>query len=107
MEEKRYKYIIDNSKDSITLINRDYVYELANETYCEDTSRCQEEIVGHTVADVWGREKFERTIKGYIDRCFAGENVNYVEEFSFGPFLKYMHILILPLTMKMMKLPMP
>jgi len=96
MEEKRYKYIIDNSKDSITLINRDYVYELANDTYCEDTNRCQEEIVGHTVADVWGREKFEETIKGYIDRCFSGENVNYVEEFSFGPFLKYMHISYYP-----------
>lgn len=96
MDTETYKYIIDNSKDSITLINRDYVYELANNTYCEQVNKRKDEVVGHTVAEVWGDEKFQSTIKDYIDRCLAGEHVDYVEEFTFGPFLKYMHVSYYP-----------
>jgi diguanylate cyclase (GGDEF)-like protein/PAS domain S-box-containing protein len=96
MDEKRYKQIIDNSKDFITLINREYVYELVNDTYCEAIERKKEELIGATVEEVWGKEKFYNTIKDYIDRCFAGEHVQYVEEFHFGPFLKYMHVSYYP-----------
>jgi diguanylate cyclase (GGDEF)-like protein/PAS domain S-box-containing protein len=96
MEESRYKYIIDNSKDAITLINREYVYELANATYCEGIGNTQQDVLGHTVQEVWGEEKFRTTIKGYLDRCFSGEQVDYIEEFHFGPFMKYMHVTYYP-----------
>src|SRR6056297_1095568 len=96
MDEEAYKYIIDNSKDSITLINADYVYELANETYCSQVNKDKEEVIGNTVAEVWGGEKFQNKIKGYIDRCLKGEHVDYVDEFTFGPFLKYMHVSYYP-----------
>lgn len=43
--EERYKYIIDNSKDFITLINREYVYELVNETYCDGINKCKDDII--------------------------------------------------------------
>ncbi len=94
--EERYKYIIDNSKDFITLINRDYVYELVNNTYCDGINKSKDDIIGFTVEQVWGSDKFHKTIKGYIDRCFNGEHINYVEEFNFGPFLKYMHVSYYP-----------
>ncbi len=94
--EKHYKYIIDNSRDFITLINRDYVYELVNDTYCNGIEKNKEEIIGYSVEEVWGKDKFNHTIKGYIDRCFKGEHISYVEEFNFGPFLKYMHVSYYP-----------
>ena len=96
MEESRYKYIIDNSKDAITLINREYVYELANATYCDSIGKSQQDVLGHTVPEVWGMEKFRTTIKGHLDRCFSGEQVDYIEEFHFGPFMKYMHVTYYP-----------
>jgi diguanylate cyclase (GGDEF)-like protein len=50
------------------------------------------------VADVWGRETFEGAIKGHLDRCFAGEPVEYIERFRFGAFEKQMHVTYSPFT---------
>lgn len=92
----KYEYIVNSSKDFITLIDRRYTYEIVNDTYCEVVERSKEELVGATVADVWGEEVFNRTIKGYLDRCFEGEYVHYIEQFKFGSFSKYMHVSYYP-----------
>ncbi|MDY7028281.1 MAG: PAS domain-containing protein [Spirochaetota bacterium] len=84
--------MVNSSKEFITLIDRRYTYEIVNDTYCEVVERSKEELVGATVADVWGEEVFNRTIKGYLDRCFEGEYVHYIEQFKFGSFSKYMHV---------------
>lgn len=92
----KYEYIVNSSKDFITLIDRRYTYEIVNDTYCEVVERSKEELLGATVADVWGEEVFNRTIKGYLDRCFEGEYVHYIEQFKFGSFSKYMHVSYYP-----------
>ena len=92
----KYEYIVNSSRDFITLINRQYVYEIVNNTYCEIVEKNKTDVLGATVADVWGRETFEKTIKGYLDRCFAGEQVHYIEQFRFGSILKYMHVSYYP-----------
>ncbi len=92
----KYEYIVNSSKDFITLINREYIYEIVNDTYCEVVERSKEELLGATVAEVWGEEVFNRTIKGYLDRCFKGEYVHYIEQFKFGSFSKYMHVSYYP-----------
>ncbi len=96
MEAHRYKSIIDNSEDFITLISRDYVYEMVNDTYCEGIQKSKEELQGARVEDVWGSETFHKTIKCYLDRCFAGEKLHYIDQFRFGPFMKYMHVSFYP-----------
>jgi len=92
----KYEYIVNSSKDFITLINRSYVYEIVNDTYCEVVERSKGELLGSTVTDVWGSEIFLKTIKGYLDRCFKGEQVHYIEQFKFGSFSKYMHVSYYP-----------
>jgi diguanylate cyclase (GGDEF)-like protein/PAS domain S-box-containing protein len=92
----KYEYIVNNSKDFITLINRDYVYEIVNDTYCSVIEKSKEELLGSTVAEVWGDDVFNSTIKGYLDRCFSGEHVHYIEQFKFGSFVKYMHVSYYP-----------
>jgi diguanylate cyclase (GGDEF)-like protein len=54
------------------------------------------DVLGKSVPEVWGRERFEASIKGYLDRCFEGEEVHYIEAFSFGPFEKHMHVSFYP-----------
>jgi diguanylate cyclase (GGDEF)-like protein/PAS domain S-box-containing protein len=93
---RRYEYIVNTSNDFITLINRDYVYEIANDAYCRTINKARRDILNKTVAEVWGREKFESTIKGFIDRCLAGEEVHYIDKFKFGPFEKHMHVSYYP-----------
>ena len=63
--------------DSMTLINRSYVYEFASEAYCRAHGRSREEIVGNSVASVWGESHFHNLIKKQLDACFAGNIVRY------------------------------
>lgn len=95
-EHQRFEYMINRSRDFVTLINRDYVYEFANRAYCETIERSREEIVGHTVADVWGDDRFSTRLKALLDRCFAGETVEYIDHFVFGSFEKHMHVCYYP-----------
>jgi diguanylate cyclase (GGDEF)-like protein/PAS domain S-box-containing protein len=92
----RYEYIVNNSRDFITLINRDYVYEIANDAYCTAIERSRQQIVGRSVAEVWGVETFEATIRKHLETCFSGVEVQYVERFKSGPLEKHMHVTYSP-----------
>jgi PAS domain S-box-containing protein len=80
---RRYEFIINTSRDFMTLINRSYVYEAANDAYCAAHDKTREEVIGKTLADLWGEKLFLGLIKGHLDRCFAGEEVNYQAFFAF------------------------
>ena len=95
-KEEKYKYIMNTSSDLITLINRDYCYEVVNESYCNMLNKKQEEILNTSVALIWGEDRFNNTIKSYLDRCFDGEEIHYVDQFNFGESTKYMHVSFYP-----------
>ena len=78
-----FEFIVNTSRDCMSLVNRDYVYEAANQAYLDGQGKRREEVVGRSVADVWGREVFEGTIKGYMDRCLQGHQIRYEAEFPF------------------------
>jgi hypothetical protein len=52
-----YEYIVNLSKNFITLINR-------------------------KVAAVWREEKFEATIRKHRDDCFAGREIHFIDQFK-------------------------
>jgi PAS domain S-box-containing protein len=72
-----YSQIVTTSTDFVTLINRDYVYEVANQSYRDLLGKTQEEIVGHNMAEVIGEERFTTIAKLNIDKALAGESANY------------------------------
>jgi PAS domain S-box-containing protein len=93
----RYEFIVNTSREFMTLIDRAYCYEAANAAYCRAHSLKLEEIIGRTVADVWGSGAFERVIKSNLDRCFGGEEVNdqvWLDYAGLGP--RYMHLTYYP-----------
>jgi two-component system, cell cycle sensor histidine kinase and response regulator CckA len=69
--------IINNSRSMISIINRDYIYEKVNSTFCNAHQAIVDVIVGKSLMDVWGKEVFENTIKSNIDLCFTGKTVRY------------------------------
>lgn len=79
--EEKYKFIVDAYREMMTLINKDYVYELVNDFWCQTFGKSREDFIGKTVAEVWGDKRFNTEIKGKIDQCLQG-NV-YKEEDSF------------------------
>ena len=93
---RKLAFIIDHSPDYITLISRDYRYEVVNRSYCEAMEKDREEILGRSVAEVWGDDSFHNKIKHHIDQCLAGESVDYVARFYFGPFERTLQVTMSP-----------
>jgi predicted signal transduction protein with EAL and GGDEF domain len=78
-----YKMIVNASLDSITLIDRQYTYRIVTDAYLSARNLKKDQIINHTVADVWGKEIFEQIIKDKLDKCFRGKSVSYRSSFEF------------------------
>jgi len=81
--QNRYEFIVNNANEFMSLINRDYQYEAANDSYCFAHNKKRDEIIGKSLAEVWGKDVFNNIIRRYIDDCFYGKEIQYEEWFSF------------------------
>ncbi|MEK7331938.1 MAG: PAS domain-containing protein, partial [Nitrospirota bacterium] len=81
---KRYEFIVNTSKDFLSLIDADYNYIAVNNAYCKAHNKKQKEIVDRSVSSIWGEKVFNGIIRRHLDKCFAGEEVNYHSEFEFA-----------------------
>jgi signal transduction histidine kinase len=45
-------------------------------------SKKQDEVLGHTVSEVLGKDAFEKVTKQYLDECFAGKSVRFQSWFN-------------------------
>lgn len=79
-----YKRMVNASHDSITLIDRNYVYQVANNAYINARKMRGEEILHHSVAAVWGNEVFNELIKEKLDECFKGKIVSHESAYEFN-----------------------
>ena len=79
---KQSNFIVNASKDWMTLINRKYEYMAANDAFCRAHNKARDAIIGRTVAEIWGEKTFYQSIKNNIDRCFDGEEINYKTSFD-------------------------
>jgi len=93
-ELRKYERIVDASNDHMSLTNRNYVYQLANDAYLRSHKIKCEDIVGHSVPELFGQELHQKPM---IDRCLAGEVVRYQSWIDF-PTLgrRYMDIAYYP-----------
>lgn len=73
----RFKEIFSRSQDLIDSIDDKYTYRMINQQFCKDYNREPEQIIGHSVAHILGKEVFTKTIKPQIDRSLNGEVVHY------------------------------
>ncbi len=81
-ELRQYETIIRSTPDLVSMVNKDYTYQIVNDSYLTTFQMCEQDIVGKHVADVLGRVPFENVIKPRIDRCFSGETVVYDSWFN-------------------------
>lgn len=91
--------ILDHSRSMISIINRNYVYEKVNATFCREHQLVREAVEGKSLADVWGSETFRDHIKDRVDLCLAGETVRYQAAFP-TPLLgtRYYEVVFRPLS---------
>lgn len=74
--------IINHSRSMITIINREYVYEKVNSTFCNAHQVVIDTILGKSLGDVWGQDTFQNIIKQNVDTCFSGKTVQYEATFQ-------------------------
>lgn len=74
--------IINHSRSMISIINRDYIYEKVNSTFCNAHQVVLDTILGKSLGDVWGEGTFQNVIKRNVDLCFNGETVQYEANFN-------------------------
>ena len=72
---REYEKVVEGSQDMIAVVDRDYRYRLVNETYLAYRDARKEDLIGRSCAEVLGRDLFEQTVKGHLDRCFLGETI--------------------------------
>ena len=82
-ERKRYENIVSTSSDLLSFIDKNYIYRALNRAYAEAFQKKYEDILGHSVSDVFGQELFENRIKPKIDICLNGETYQYQAWFDF------------------------
>ena len=76
-DSARYRSMVTASSDLMVYVDSTYTYRAVNQAYCDEHQRTQEEILGRTVAEVFGEEAFETELKPHLDRCLSGERVNF------------------------------
>ncbi len=81
---RQYERIVSATPDAMLLVDRQYIYQLVNQPYLNWNNKPYEDIVGHSISELLGKEVFEQIIKPRLDRCFAGEVVQYEEWFTYA-----------------------
>jgi PAS domain S-box-containing protein len=93
----KYKHIVSTTSDLLSFLDTNYVYQTVNEAYLKAHKKEYEEIVGHTIAELHGSEVFNDVIKDEVDRCLAGEEINYQAWFDYlGSGRRFMDVIYSP-----------
>jgi len=69
--------LVESSPDLISVVDRDLVYWMVNPTYTRMHGKSREGIEGHPVAQIHLPQEYESLIRPSLERCFAGETVQY------------------------------
>ncbi|WP_419663404.1 two component system sensor histidine kinase, hybrid [Desulfosarcina variabilis str. Montpellier] len=80
---RRAQFITNAADQLLTMIDRNYTYESVNEAYCRARGQRRNNVVGKSVAAVWGDEQFQSIIKPKLDHCFTGQLTSSEHWFKF------------------------
>jgi PAS domain S-box-containing protein len=74
---QEYHKVIESSQDMIAVVDQYYRYVSVNAGFLEYRRMNREQVVGKSIAEVLGKDVFEKNIKKKLDECFRGEVVRY------------------------------
>jgi PAS domain S-box-containing protein len=77
----RYKQMVTASRDFMSLIDRNFTYQIVNKTYSRAYGKQREEIEGQSIAALKGAAIFDE-LKAKFDRCLEGERIHFQDWFD-------------------------
>jgi len=76
-ELHQFEHIVSSSTDMMALLDKSYTYITANSAYLDASQKTPDEVIGHTVPEVFGEVFFNEVMRPNAERCLAGKDVNY------------------------------
>ncbi len=74
---QEFAHIISRSKEYLALIDRNYTYQAISRVYAHTLKRDRDDVIGKTVAEIFGPELFNKIIKPMADRCLGGKSTRF------------------------------
>jgi len=74
---EQYKKIVSSSDDFLALIDRNYIYLAISEAYQKFFNKRKEEILGHSMPELYGAQYFVENLKHLSDRVLSGETFEH------------------------------
>lgn len=74
---RQYEFIVNTSNQMMTFIDAEHRFVAVSDAYCRAHRKTREELVGKTLAEVWGAEAYATAIKPHLDRAFKGEMFHF------------------------------
>ena len=69
--------ILDSLPDRVAVLTPDYRFLYANPATCGYVNKSALDLIGHHIVEFVGFEWFERLLKPKLDRCLAGDQINF------------------------------
>ncbi|HEY9832952.1 MAG TPA: PAS domain-containing protein [Stenomitos sp.] len=93
---RQYERIVSATTDAMSLVDRNYIYQVVNQSYLTWHNKEYEEIIGHSVSELLGAEIFERLIKEPFDQCLTGETAHYQNWFDLAVGRRFLSVTYSP-----------
>lgn len=74
---REYERVIENLDDMVSVVDDTHRYTLVNRRYAEAQGAPKRFLIGCTLAEILGREVYEREVKPHLDQAFAGTSTAY------------------------------
>jgi two-component system, cell cycle sensor histidine kinase and response regulator CckA len=77
-----YARVVEGLEEMILVVDREYRCAIANRAYLNFRAKAAEEVVGHSLEEVVGKDVFVLAIKEKMDECFRGNAVQAEETYN-------------------------
>lgn len=74
---QKYAHIVSSSSDLLALVDGEYRFQAASNSYFNYFGFQRDQIIGKTVADIVGDHYFQTVIKPKADECLTGKEVQF------------------------------
>jgi diguanylate cyclase (GGDEF)-like protein/PAS domain S-box-containing protein len=74
---RRYEHIVSSSQHFMSFIDRDYKFRFINDAYKRAFNKTRENIIGHTLSELYGEKFFLTHQKIPFDKALTGEPSGY------------------------------
>lgn len=79
----RYEHIVSCSTDMLALLDMNFIYLATNDAYAQAFGLTPQQIVGHSVTEVFGEQFFDNVIRPHAQECLKGKEVCYQDLLDF------------------------